>query len=46
MEEKCPLCAGNGKLLKLSYIEDLIQNEIIRYSTENGINEFLNINNK
>ncbi len=41
MEEKCPLCAGNGKLLKLSYIEDLIQNEIIRYSTENGINEFL-----
>lgn len=41
MEERCPLCNGVGNLLKLSYIEELICNEIDRYSSENGINEFL-----
>lgn len=40
MEEKCPLCNGTGSLLKLSYLEGLIGNEIARYSHENGINEF------
>lgn len=40
MEEKCPLCDGTGSLLKLSYLEGLIGNEIARYSHENGINEF------
>ena len=40
MEEKCPLCNGTGSLLKLSYLEGLIGNEIARYSNENGINEF------
>ncbi len=40
MEEKCPLCNGTGSLLKLSYLEGLIGNEITRYSHENGINEF------
>lgn len=41
MEEKCPLCKGQGRLMKLSYIEGLIHNEILKYSNENGINDFL-----
>lgn len=41
MEEECPRCKGAGRLLKLSYVEELINNEITRYSSENGINEFL-----
>jgi ribonuclease G len=41
MEEKCPLCNGTGCLLKLDYVEELIHNEVQRYSNENGINEFL-----
>ena len=41
MEEECPLCNGNGRLLKLSYIEELICNEIKKYSSQNGINKFL-----
>ena len=41
MEEKCPLCKGSGSLLKLDYVEELIHNEILRYTNENGINEFL-----
>ena len=41
MEEECSKCKGAGRLLKLSYVEDLIHNEILRYSSENGINEFL-----
>lgn len=41
MEEECPRCKGEGRLLKLSYVEELINNEILRYSNENGINEFL-----
>lgn len=40
MEEECPLCNGTGHLLKLSYLEGLIGNEITRYSGENGINDF------
>ena len=40
MEEQCPLCNGTGSLLKLSYLEGLIGNEIARYSHENGITEF------
>ncbi|MBU5488950.1 ribonuclease E/G [Clostridium sp. MSJ-8] len=41
MEEECPLCKGNSRLLKLSYIEELICNEIKKYSSQNGINKFL-----
>lgn len=40
MEEECNLCNGSGRLLKLSYLEGLIGNEIMRYSNENGINDF------
>lgn len=41
MEEECSCCKGEGRLLRLSYVEELVNNEILRYSTENGINEFL-----
>lgn len=40
MEETCPLCNGTGMLLKLSYLEGLIHNQIIRYYNENGIKDF------
>ena len=40
MEEPCPLCKGSGRLLKLSYLEGLIRNEILRFYSENGINDF------
>lgn len=40
MERKCPLCSGTGSLLKLSYLEGLINNEIVRYYSENGIHDF------
>ncbi|MDS0528400.1 ribonuclease E/G [Clostridium sp. SHJSY1] len=40
MEEKCPLCCGNGSLLKLSYLEGLINNEITKYHNENSISDF------
>lgn len=41
MEESCSLCKGSGRLLKLDYVEELIHNEILRFTNENGINEFL-----
>lgn len=40
MEESCTLCKGSGRLLKLSYLEGLIRNEILRFYSENGINDF------
>ncbi|MBE6051423.1 MAG: ribonuclease E/G [Clostridium sp.] len=40
MERKCPLCNGTGSLLKLSYLEGLINNEVVRYHNENGIKDF------
>lgn len=40
MERQCPLCNGTGSLLKLSYLEGLINNEITRYHNENGIKDF------
>jgi len=40
MEEECSLCKGRGIILKLSYIEGLIKNEIIRVQEENSINCF------
>ncbi|MVX65237.1 Rne/Rng family ribonuclease [Clostridium chromiireducens] len=40
MEEECSLCKGRGIILKLSYIEGLIRNEIIRMQEENSINCF------
>jgi len=41
MEESCSLCKGSGRLLKLDYVEELVHNEILRFTNENGINEFL-----
>lgn len=41
MDEKCDHCFGAGRILKLSYLEGLINNEIVRYSKENSIDEFL-----
>lgn len=40
MEEECNLCRGRGITLKLSYIEGLIKNEIVRMKEENSINSF------
>lgn len=40
IEEKCEACDGHGKRLKLSYIENLIRNEILRVEGENAINDF------
>lgn len=40
MEETCPVCNSTGALLKLSYLEGLINNEITRYYNENGISDF------
>ncbi|HCW54770.1 MAG TPA: ribonuclease [Clostridium sp.] len=40
MEEKCDLCKGRGIILKLSYIEGLIKNEIVRMKEENSIDCF------
>lgn len=40
MEEKCSRCKGRGIILKLSYIEGLIKNEIIRMKEENSIDAF------
>lgn len=40
MEEECNQCKGRGIILKLSYIEGLIKNEIIRIVEENSINCF------
>ncbi|OOP72769.1 Rne/Rng family ribonuclease [Clostridium beijerinckii] len=40
MEEECTLCKGRGIILKLSYIEGLIKNEIVRIQEENSISCF------
>ena len=40
MEEPCHLCKGSGRLLNLSYLEGLIRNDILRFSSENGIKDF------
>lgn len=40
MEEKCMTCNGHGMILKLSYIQDLIKNEILRIKEDNTINSF------
>lgn len=40
MEEECSLCKGRGIILRLSYIESLIKNEIVRMREENSINCF------
>lgn len=40
MEEECSRCKGRGIVLKLSYIEGLIKNEIIRMEEENSIKCF------
>lgn len=40
MEEECNLCKGRGIVLKLSYIENLIKNELVRMQEENSISCF------
>lgn len=40
LEEPCRKCKSNGFLLKVSYIENLIRNEIIKCSKENSIKDF------
>lgn len=40
IEDKCPLCKGSGNILKLSYIEDLIRNDILRSVEDNTIESF------
>lgn len=40
LEEYCKKCKSNGYILKLSYLENLIKNEIIRASKDNAIQDF------
>ena len=40
LEESCKKCKANGYILKLSYLENLIKNEILRAYRENSINDF------
>lgn len=40
LEEPCGRCKSNGFILKLSYIENLIRNEIIKCYNENSIKDF------
>lgn len=45
IEESCLRCHGLGKILKLSYIELLLKNEIIRWQSESKIKDFhINLN--
>lgn len=38
IEQRCSICSGRGKVLKLSYLSNLIRNNIIRLDSE-GINK-------
>lgn len=40
IEESCSRCDGTGMVMKLSYLEELIKNDIIRSVEENTINSF------
>ena len=40
LEESCKKCKSNGYILKLSYLENLIKNEILKAYKENSINDF------
>jgi ribonuclease G len=40
LEEGCKKCKSNGYILKLSYLENLIKNEILRAYRENSISDF------
>ncbi|WP_244833433.1 ribonuclease E/G [Clostridium sp. BJN0001] len=40
MEEKCERCEGKGFILKLSYLEELIRNDIIKMAKENLVKSF------
>ncbi|GAA0069887.1 ribonuclease E/G [Clostridium sardiniense] len=40
IEDKCLLCKGSGNILKLSYVEDLIRNDILRSVEDNTIGSF------
>lgn len=40
IEDRCPLCKGSGNTLKLSYVEDLIRNDILKSLEDNTIKSF------
>ena len=40
LEEPCLRCKGSGEVLKISYIEGLLRNEIIKSNIENSIEDF------
>ena len=40
LEEPCLRCRGTGEVLKISYIENLLRNEIIKSNMENAIEDF------
>ncbi|MGL5646586.1 MAG: ribonuclease E/G [Clostridium sp.] len=40
IEEKCTLCKGTGNVLRLTYVEQLIKNEILKSLEENTIKSF------
>lgn len=40
LDESCKRCKGQGEVLKISYIENLLENEIIKCNEENSINDF------
>ncbi|MBU3132870.1 Rne/Rng family ribonuclease [Clostridium gasigenes] len=40
LEEPCLRCKGNGEVLKISYIENLLRNEIIKSNIDNAIEDF------
>ncbi|MGL5150270.1 MAG: Rne/Rng family ribonuclease [Clostridium sp.] len=40
MEEECNVCKSQGRILRLSYVEKLIKDEIIKYNNENSIESF------
>ncbi|MGL5381430.1 Rne/Rng family ribonuclease [Clostridium sp.] len=40
LDEKCKRCNGYGEVLKISYIENLLRNEIIKCNEDNSIKDF------
>lgn len=40
MEESCPNCNGSGKRLKISYLNILIRNDILKFSGEGSLKDF------
>ncbi|ATD55858.1 Rne/Rng family ribonuclease [Clostridium chauvoei] len=40
LDEPCKRCKGQGEVLKIAYIENLLENEIIKCNEENSITDF------